>query len=67
MKMKNVTDLRNDLLDVYEQAKAGLIDVKVMSELSNTAGKIIKTAAIELDYNRFTKQADKKIPFLQGE
>lgn len=67
MKIKNVSDLRTDLLDVYEQTKAGLIDVKVASELSNNAGKIIKTAALELAYNQWTKQSDKKIPFLQGE
>lgn len=67
MKMKNVSDLRNDLLDVYEQIKAGTIDIKIASELSNNAGKIIKTAAIELAYNQFTKQSNKKIPFLETE
>ena len=64
--MKNVTDLRNDLLDVYGKTKAGTIDVKVASELANNAGKIIKTAALELAYNQFTKQSDKKILFLEG-
>jgi hypothetical protein len=64
--MKNVTDLRDDLLDVYEKTKAGTIDVKVASELANNAGKIIKTAAIELAYNQFTKQSRKKIKFLEG-
>ena len=64
--MKNVTDLRNDLLDVYEKTKAGTIDVKIASELANNAGKIIKTAALELAYNQFTKQSSKKIKFLEG-
>ena len=64
--MKTVTDLRTDLLDVYEKTKAGTIDVKVASELANNAGKIIKTAALELAYNQFTKQSDKKITFLEG-
>lgn len=64
--MKNVTNLRDDLLDVYEKTKAGTIDVKVASELANNAGKIIKTAALELAYNQFTKQSDKKIKFLEG-
>lgn len=64
--MKNVTDLRNDLLDVYVKTKNGTIDVKVASELANNAGKIIKTAAIELAYNQFTKQSDKRIKFLEG-
>lgn len=64
--MKNVTDLRNDLLDVYEQTKAGSLDKAIAAELANNAGKIIKTAALELEYNRFTKQADKRIPFLES-
>jgi len=64
--MKNVTDLRTDLLDVYQKTKAGTIDVKVASELANNAGKIIKTAALELAYNQFTKQSDKRIKFLEG-
>lgn len=63
--MKNVVDLRNDLLDVYEKTKKGTMDVKVAAELANNAGKIIKTAALELSYNQFTKQSDKKIMFLE--
>lgn len=66
MKLKNVTNLRDDLLDVYEQTKSGLLDKSVAAELANNAGKIIKTAALELEYNRFTKQADKHIPFLES-
>jgi len=64
--MKNVTDLRNDLLDVYEQAKKGTIEQKLAAELANISGKVIKTAAIELAYNQFTKQSDKKIKFLES-
>lgn len=66
MKLRNVTDLRDDMLDVYEKTKAGVIDAKVTSELANVAGKIMKTAVVELDYNRFTKQTNKKISFLEG-
>ena len=64
--MKTVTDLRNDLLDVYAQTKTRTIDLKIASELANIAGKVTKTAAIELAYNQFTKQSEKVIPFLQG-
>jgi hypothetical protein len=62
--MKTITDLRNDLLDVYEQTKNGTIELNVATELSNSAGKIIKTAALELAYNQFTGQPTKKIAFL---
>lgn len=64
--MKTITDLRNDLLDVYQKTKSGEIELSVASELSNNAGKIIKTAALELAYNQFTNQPDKRIEFLQG-
>ena len=64
--MKTVTELRIDLLDVYEKTKAGTIDARVASELINNAGKIIKSAALELAYNQFTKQSDKKIMFNQS-
>ncbi len=64
--MKTITDLRNDLLDVYTQTKEGKIDIKLAAELSNNAGKVIKTAAIELAYNQFTKQSEKRIKFLES-
>jgi len=64
--MKTVTELRNDLLDVYEQAKVGSIDRKVSQELANVAGKILKSAALEMSYNQFMKYDKKKIPFLEG-
>ena len=63
--MKTITDLRNDLIDVYEKTKKGEIELNVAAELSNNAGKIIKTATLELSYNQFTKQPDKRIPFLE--
>jgi hypothetical protein len=63
--MKNVTDLRNDLLDVYQKTKSGDIDLKTASELANVAGKVIKVTAVELSYLQFTK-SDRKIKFLES-
>ena len=64
--MKNVTELRNDLIEVYEQTKEGSFDRKVGQELANIAGKIIKSAALELLYNQFMGD-NKKIPFLESD
>ena len=64
--MKTVTDLRNDLLDVYDKTKTEEINIGIAKELANIAGKVIKTACVELSYNQFTKQSDKKIKFLEG-
>ena len=66
MRLRNVTDLRDDLLDVYEKNKAGQIEKDVAAGCANIAGKIMKSAIVELDYNRFMKLRDKKIPFLEG-
>lgn len=48
--MKNITDLRTDLLQVYEGLRDGSIEVKTAKELSNSAGKIINSVRVELDY-----------------
>ena len=67
MKIKTITELRDQLIEDREAMRSGKMDIKLGSELANVAGKILKTAAIELSYNQFTKQSDKRIPFLQGE
>lgn len=64
--MKNVTELRNDLIDVYEKTKSGALDFRVARALASEGLVIIKSAALELQYNQFTKQSDKKIKFLEG-
>lgn len=64
--MKTVTELRDDLMSVYAQTKEGSTDNQTAVVLANIAGKIIKTAAVELAYNQFTKQSDKRIKFLEG-
>jgi hypothetical protein len=48
--MKNITELRKDLFSVYEGVRAGTVDVKVAKELSNSAGKIINSIRIQLEY-----------------
>lgn len=65
--MKDVTELRNDLLDVYEQTKDRIIERSVSQELANIAGKILKSAALELSYNQFMKYDKRKIAFLEGD
>lgn len=65
--MKNVTELRNELIAVFEAAGEGKIELPVTKELANVAGKIIKSAAIQLSYNEFMRYDKKKIKFLEGE
>jgi hypothetical protein len=64
--MKNVNDLRNSLLSLYEEIKCGEIDVKIASEMNNTAGKIINSVKLELEYSAQKKSAP-NIKFLDYE
>jgi hypothetical protein len=62
--MKTVTDLRNELCNTFDDLKAGNITPKVASEMNNSAGKIINTLKIQLDYHTMTKTKP-NIPFLK--
>lgn len=62
--MKNITDLRNSLIDNYSKMKDKKMDLKEGKELANTAGKILTSIKVELDYN--TQMGIKnKIDFLE--
>jgi hypothetical protein len=72
MKPKNMTDvpttiteLRDDLLNMYAEIGTGQITLDLAKEKSNAAGKIIKSAALQLEYAAVCK-ATPKIPFLGG-
>jgi hypothetical protein len=49
--MRNITDLRNSLVDNYEKMKTKQMELKDGKELANTAGKILSSINIELKYN----------------
>lgn len=61
--MKNIKDLRDELLSSFEALKSGKLKTKDAKELTNLSGKIILSAKVELDYNKFMK-LDRKIDFL---
>ncbi len=48
--MKNVTELRNELIDVFQKLKDGTLEHKRAKEMSNAAGKIIGTVSLQLKY-----------------
>lgn len=63
-KIENVTQLRDDLIKIYEQVKSKEIGLKEAKELTNTAGKILSSAKLELEYKSYVGQKD-KIEFLE--
>ena len=61
--MKNIEDLRNDLLSNYQKTKSGEISVGLAKELYNSAGKIIATVKAQLEYNKYVGNTS-EIPFM---
>jgi hypothetical protein len=62
--MQNITGLRESLADNYTKMKAGKMSLGVGKELANTAGKIINSIKVELEYNQLLGIKE-KIPFLE--
>jgi hypothetical protein len=61
--MKNVSELRDQLSQVFADLRGGTIKHTDASELANIAGKMINSAKVQLDYYGHTKNTN-NIPFL---
>ena len=66
MNEKNIVQLRNDLGDLFEQIRAGGIEPRVASEMNNSAGKILNSLRVELEYAALRKEKP-TISYLEGE
>jgi hypothetical protein len=64
--MKTVTQLRNELAEVFDKLNLGLIKPKEAGELANVAGKMINSAKVQLEYYALRKEIP-TIDFLKGE
>lgn len=62
-KIKNISQLTENLADVFEKLKENKIDIQIAREMNNTAGKMIKASLAELDQNKFLR-LKKKVKFL---
>ena len=60
----NVKELRNELVQLFNELKEDKVDIKKAKEMTNTAGKILSSAKLELMYNQTTNQ-NKTIEFLE--
>ncbi len=60
---KNITELRNELLESFDQVKRDPRRLAQAGELANTAGKIISSIKLELEYS-LMKNEEPEIPFL---
>lgn len=64
--MKNVIELRNELCAVFDELRADEISPKAAKEIVNTAGKIINSVKLELEYAALRKEVP-IIEFLGGD
>ena len=62
--MKNITDLRKELITVFDGLKHGALTPAVATELNNAAGKIIATVKVQLEYSTLREEKP-CIPFLK--
>ena len=61
--MNNIKELRIELTSLFNDLRNGDVEVKVASEMNNSAGKIINSLKVELEY--FSLLGDKpEIEFL---
>lgn len=58
----NLTELRLDLLEAYRDVKSDSLNIQKAKELSNLAGKIIKSVAVQIEYANIRKETP-DIPF----
>jgi len=63
--MNNITELRDELCKVFDALRDGTIEVKTAAEMNNTAGKIINSVRVQLEYAEIN-DAKTKIPFLEN-
>ena len=63
MKTKNVVELRNELLNVFDELRSGDLGTSEAKQAANVAGKIISSAKIQMEYNKMV-QSKSRIPFL---
>lgn len=61
---ETMSELRDDLLTMYAEIGLDRIKLGMAKEKCNAAGKIIKSAAVQVDYAALRKEKP-EIPFLK--
>lgn len=59
-----MTELRDELLVLFAEIGSGDVDLAVAKEKSNAAGKVIKSASVQLEY-AVARKSKPNIPFLR--
>ena len=62
----NNTTMRNDLIQCYNELREGKIGLREANALANVSGKILKSAALQHDYNIAVGNKEGKIDFFEN-
>lgn len=62
-----VTDLRDDLIKVYDQLRSNEIGMSEAKGLANVAGKILSTGKSQMEYNKMVGSKNRINFFEDGE
>lgn len=62
--MNHISALTTELSTLYHALKDGTIEVKIATEMNNTAGKIINAQRVQLEYAELRKEQP-DIPFMK--
>lgn len=62
--MKNIVDLRDDLVKLFDDIKSNSVDHKKAKEMNHCAGKIMTSLKIQMDYARLHKKKI-KVEFME--
>jgi hypothetical protein len=62
--MRNISELRNELLDNFTNLKTGKLGVQEANAMTNTSGKILASVNTELKYAQLNGKPP-KIKFLE--
>lgn len=63
--MKNVHEMRRELVAIFSGVKANTLDLKKAAEMNNTIGKMLGTLKVELAYAALTGRKP-NIPFISA-
>lgn len=63
-KINNIKQLRDSLTENYSKMRIRKMSIQTGKELANTAGKILSSLKVELEYNK-TMGEKKRIDFLE--
>jgi len=64
MSIKTNTELRDELLKIVEGLRDGTVDIELAKQLSNAAGKVIRSAKLQLEYN-LSREEKPEIDFIK--